>query len=107
MPILVGLKGQAQFALDHAPQIIDYFSEIFQIDYPLPKCDLLAVHEFVSVPLYKAVGYPSDLSVSIHRSSQADFAGYYKSCYTLYKFLADQRLLVSRSVGSQILPFCY
>jgi aminopeptidase N len=41
-----GLKGQAQFALDHAPQIIDYFSEIFQIDYPLPKCDLLAVHEF-------------------------------------------------------------
>jgi hypothetical protein len=72
MPILVGLKGQAQFALDHAPQIIDYFSEIFQIDYPLPKCDLLAVHEFVSVPLYIAVGYLFDLSVSIHRSSQAD-----------------------------------
>ncbi|KAE9372132.1 aminopeptidase-like protein [Stipitochalara longipes BDJ] len=41
-----GLKGQAQYALEHAPQIIDYFSEIFQIDYPLPKCDLLAVHEF-------------------------------------------------------------
>jgi hypothetical protein len=48
MLILAGLKGQARFALDHAPQIIDYFSEIFQIDYPLPKCDLLAVHEFVS-----------------------------------------------------------
>jgi len=41
-----GLKGQAQYALDHAPQIIDYFSEIFDIDYPLPKSDLLAVHEF-------------------------------------------------------------
>ncbi|CZT45553.1 related to (AAP1)-alanine/arginine aminopeptidase [Rhynchosporium secalis] len=41
-----GLKGQAQFALDHGPQIIDYYSEIFGIDYPLPKCDLLAVHEF-------------------------------------------------------------
>lgn len=44
-----GLKSQAQYALDHTPQIIDYFSEIFGIDYPLPKCDLLAVHEFVSV----------------------------------------------------------
>ncbi|TVY43894.1 Aminopeptidase [Lachnellula occidentalis] len=41
-----GLKSQAQYALDHAPKIIDYFSEIFDIDYPLPKSDLLAVHEF-------------------------------------------------------------
>ncbi|KAH8593339.1 peptidase family M1-domain-containing protein [Bisporella sp. PMI_857] len=41
-----GLKEQARFALDHAPQVIDYFSEIFDIDYPLPKSDLLAVHEF-------------------------------------------------------------
>jgi len=41
-----GLKSQAQYALDHAPQVIDYFSEIFDIDYPLPKSDLLAVHEF-------------------------------------------------------------
>jgi aminopeptidase N len=45
-----GLKSQAQYALDHAPQIIDYFSDIFDIDYPLPKSDLLAVHEFVSIP---------------------------------------------------------
>ena len=44
-----GLKSQAQYALDHAPKIIDYFSEIFGIDYPLPKSDLLAVHEFVSI----------------------------------------------------------
>lgn len=52
MPVRVyttrGLKSQAQYALDHAPKIIDYFSEIFGIDYPLPKSDLLAVHEFVS-----------------------------------------------------------
>lgn len=46
-----GLKSQAQYALDHAPRIIDYFSEIFDIDYPLPKSDLLAVHEFVSFPI--------------------------------------------------------
>jgi aminopeptidase N len=43
-----GLKHQGQYALDHAPVVIDYFSEIFGIDYPLPKADLLAVHEFVS-----------------------------------------------------------
>jgi len=41
-----GLKEQGQFALDHAPEVIDYFSEMFDIDYPLPKADLLAVHEF-------------------------------------------------------------
>ncbi|KAI6708974.1 hypothetical protein JHW43_008509 [Diplocarpon mali] len=41
-----GLKSQARYALDHTPQIIDYYSEIFGIEYPLPKCDLLAVHEF-------------------------------------------------------------
>jgi aminopeptidase N len=41
-----GLKEQGRYALEHAPQIVDYFSEIFRIDYPLPKSDLLAVHEF-------------------------------------------------------------
>ncbi|MCJ1285352.1 hypothetical protein MMC26_004692 [Xylographa opegraphella] len=41
-----GLKEQGRFGLANAHQIIDYFSEIFQIDYPLPKADLLAVHEF-------------------------------------------------------------
>ena len=41
-----GLKEQGQWALDHAPKVIDFFSETFEIDYPLPKSDLLAVHEF-------------------------------------------------------------
>lgn len=57
MPVRVyttkGLETQGNFALEHAHKIIDYFSEIFDIDYPLPKYDLLAVHEFVSflIPL--------------------------------------------------------
>lgn len=41
-----GLKDQGRFALENAHQIVDYFSEIFRIEYPLPKVDLLAVHEF-------------------------------------------------------------
>lgn len=43
-----GLKNQARFALECAHRTVDYFSEVFGIDYPLPKADLLAVHEFVS-----------------------------------------------------------
>jgi len=43
-----GLKEQGRFALENAHKIVDYFSDIFKIDYPLPKVDLLAVHEFVS-----------------------------------------------------------
>ncbi|KAI0136974.1 peptidase family M1 [Xylariales sp. AK1849] len=41
-----GLKEQGRWALEHAPKTIDLFSESFGIDYPLPKADLLAVHEF-------------------------------------------------------------
>ena len=39
-----GLKDQGQFALEHAHKTLDYFSEIFGIEYPLPTSDLLAVH---------------------------------------------------------------
>ncbi|KAL8690303.1 MAG: hypothetical protein Q9218_004223 [Villophora microphyllina] len=41
-----GLKDQARFGLENASKVVDYFSELFGIDYPLPKLDLLAVHEF-------------------------------------------------------------
>ncbi|QIX02058.1 hypothetical protein AMS68_007575 [Peltaster fructicola] len=41
-----GLKDQGKLALESAHQIVDYYSEIFGIEYPLPKADLLAVHEF-------------------------------------------------------------
>lgn len=46
-----GLKEQGTYALEHAHKIVDYFSEVFGIDYPLPKADLLAVHEFVCFTL--------------------------------------------------------
>lgn len=41
-----GLSKQGQLALESATKIVDYFSKIFDIDYALPKVDLLAVHEF-------------------------------------------------------------
>lgn len=46
-----GLKDQARFALECAHRTVDYFSEVFEIEYPLPKADLLAVHEFVRHPV--------------------------------------------------------
>ncbi|EFX06492.1 aminopeptidase 2 [Grosmannia clavigera kw1407] len=41
-----GLSEQGRWALQHAPAYIDFFSDRFGIDYPLPKADILAVHEF-------------------------------------------------------------
>lgn len=41
-----GLEHQGRFALEHAHQTVDYFSEVFGVEYPLPKADFLAVHEF-------------------------------------------------------------
>ena len=41
-----GLKEQGKYALKNCSQVVDYFSEVFKLDYPLPKIDLLAVHEF-------------------------------------------------------------
>ena len=41
-----GLKSQGLYALENAHQLVDYYSKIFKIDYPLPKIDLLSVHEF-------------------------------------------------------------
>ncbi|CCU82439.1 alanine/arginine aminopeptidase/aminopeptidase [Blumeria hordei DH14] len=64
-----GIKYQGQFALEHAPQIVDYFSEIFGIDYPLPKCDLLAVHEFVRIsPLLLYQNLPRNLAQIANRN---------------------------------------
>ncbi|KAK5988883.1 Alanine/arginine aminopeptidase [Cladobotryum mycophilum] len=43
-----GLKEQGQYALDNAPKILDFHADTFGIKYPLPKLDLVAVHEFSS-----------------------------------------------------------
>ncbi|KAG0307254.1 hypothetical protein BGZ98_000703 [Dissophora globulifera] len=43
---LPGLKEQGRFAVDITPKILEYFSEIFGTDYPLPKMDQIAVPDF-------------------------------------------------------------
>ncbi|XP_021954471.1 endoplasmic reticulum aminopeptidase 2 [Folsomia candida] len=41
-----GLLNQAQFALQTAVQLMDYYDEFFSVAYPLPKQDLIAIPDF-------------------------------------------------------------
>ncbi|KAI5952527.1 hypothetical protein KGF54_003394 [Candida jiufengensis] len=41
-----GYIEDAKLASEITPKIVDYFSKIFEIQYPLPKLDLIAVHSF-------------------------------------------------------------
>lgn len=41
-----GYKKEAEYALEITPKIVDYFSRIFELKYPLPKLDLIAVHAY-------------------------------------------------------------
>lgn len=42
----VGKKEQGLFALDVAIKVLPYYKEYFDIAYPLPKMDLIAIGDF-------------------------------------------------------------
>ena len=41
-----GYKERGQLGAEVSAKVVDFYSDIFQLEYPLPKIDLLAVHEF-------------------------------------------------------------
>ncbi|KAF1731508.1 Alanine/arginine aminopeptidase [Beauveria bassiana] len=41
-----GLEQQGRFAIEEAVKVMDFFSETFDIEYPLAKMDLVAIPEF-------------------------------------------------------------
>ncbi|KAF1757511.1 hypothetical protein GCK72_013967 [Caenorhabditis remanei] len=41
-----GKKEQGQYSLDLSAKCIDWYNEWFDIPYPLPKCDLIAIPDF-------------------------------------------------------------
>jgi len=43
---LKGSVEQGRFALNCAVKVLEYFAEVFEIPYPLPKLDMLAVPDF-------------------------------------------------------------
>ena len=44
----VGKSAQGQFALDVALKILPFYNEFFQLKYPLPKVDMLAIDDFAA-----------------------------------------------------------
>ncbi|GAV53957.1 hypothetical protein ZYGR_0AK04590 [Zygosaccharomyces rouxii] len=42
----IGKKNQGKFALSVASKVVDLFSQLFKIPYPLPKLDLLCVESY-------------------------------------------------------------
>lgn len=42
----VGKQEQGKFALDVATKVLPYYKEYFNIAYPLPKIDLIAIADF-------------------------------------------------------------
>lgn len=45
----VGKKDQGLFALDVATKVLPYYKEYFNIAYPLPKMDLIAIGDFSGI----------------------------------------------------------
>lgn len=49
----VGKKEQGKFALHVATKVLPYYKEYFNIAYPLPKIDLIAIADFSAGKLKK------------------------------------------------------
>eukprot|EP01084_Bolivina_argentea_P062069 113501_1 len=41
-----GNKNRAKYALDIATKCLDFYEKYFEINYPLPKCDMIALKDF-------------------------------------------------------------
>jgi len=44
----IGRKSEAEFACDVACRCLDFYEKYFEIEYPLPKCDMIAVPDFAA-----------------------------------------------------------
>lgn len=44
----IGKKEQGEFALDVAVKTLPFYNDYFEIPYPLPKMDLIAIPDFAA-----------------------------------------------------------
>lgn len=49
----VGKKEQGRFALEVATKVLPYYKDYFNIAYPLPKIDLIAIADFSAGTIFK------------------------------------------------------
>lgn len=85
-----GYSKDAHFASTVAPKIIDYFSRVFEIKYPLPKLDLIAVHSFShnAMENWGLVTYRSNALLFDEEKSDPSYKN--KVCYVIAHELAHQ-----------------
>ncbi|EGV59941.1 hypothetical protein PSN45_002334 [Yamadazyma tenuis] len=83
-----GYSKNAQFALEIAPKVIDYFSRVFEVKYPLPKMDLLTVHSFShnAMENWGLITYRSNALLFDEETSDASFKK--QVCYVVCHELA-------------------
>lgn len=66
------VKEQGRFALHVATKVLPYYKEYFQVAYPLPKMDLVAIGDFsagelfLSVHSYSSRIHPYDACLLYH-----------------------------------------
>ncbi|KAF8960586.1 hypothetical protein BGZ46_001541 [Entomortierella lignicola] len=87
---LPGLTEQGRFALEITPRILEYFTEIFGIAYPLPKLDHIAVPDFDAGAMenWGLITYRTTALLYDERSS--DTADKEEVAYTVAHELAHQ-----------------
>lgn len=85
-----GYIEEAQFAVEIAPKIVDYFSKIFEVKYPLPKLDLIAVHSFShnAMENWGLITYRS--TALLYSDSKSDPSYKQKVCYVIAHEIAHQ-----------------
>ena len=50
--LVSGKKEQGEFALDVAVKTLPFYNDYFEIPYPLPKMDLIAIPDFAAGIVY-------------------------------------------------------
>lgn len=78
-----GYSSSASLASTIAPKIIDYFSTVFKLKYPLPKLDLIAVHSFShnGMENWGLVTYRSNALLFDEKTSNSSFKK--QVCYVI------------------------
>ena len=54
---------QIAYAKEVGPKMLEYFEEYFNVTYPLPKQDMIAIPDFRSVHVFTKQFFPSNLPV--------------------------------------------